>query len=409
MPVFEYKAINKDGKKIGGILTADGPAAARLKLSQDLIFPMELKEAKATQKKSPSESFLSSFPGFHRINPVEVSTALRQLATLVSSGLPLLECLTGMIEQIEQPQLKKIFTQIREKVLEGGPLFQAMADHPSVFSQIAVNMVKAGETGGALDIILKRLADFSEKRIKLKKKIEAAMAYPMFLLMISTIILIFLMSFVMPKVISIFQGMELALPWSTRTLIWATHIMKQFWWLIILGLVALFTMISLWTKTKRGGLIWDRTRLRFPLLGRLHHKAVIARFTRTLSILLCSGITLVDSLEIARLAMGNRIMEDAIADTAKLVGEGSDFSTPLKNSGRFPPLVVQLIRAGEMSGELEGMLAKAAEVYEDEVETTIASLTAIMEPVIILVMGFVVGFMVMAILLPIFDMTGAIR
>ncbi len=409
MPVFEYKAINKDGKKIGGILTADGPAAARLKLSQDLIFPMEIKESKATQEKSPSESFLSNFPGFHRINPVEVSTALRQLATLVSSGLPLLECLTGMIEQVEQTPLKKIFTQIRERVLEGGALFQAMTDHPSVFNQIAVNMVKAGEAGGALDIILKRLADFSEKRLKLKKKVEAAMAYPMFLLMISSIILIFLMSFVMPKVISIFQGMELALPWSTRTLIWVTHIMKQFWWLIILGLIALFTMISLWTKTNRGGRIWDRTRLRVPLLGRLHHKAVIARFTRTLSILLNSGITLVDSLEIARLAMGNRIMEDAIADTAKLVEEGSDFSTPLKNNGRFPPLVVQLIKAGEMSGELEEMLAKAAEVYEDEVEATIASLTAIMEPVIILVMGFVVGFMVMAILLPILDMTGAIK
>jgi general secretion pathway protein F len=409
MPVFEYKALTRKGKRIDGILTADGPSAARLKLSQDLIFPTEIKAVKEPAKKSPTKTFLSRTPRFHRINPVEVTTALRQLATLVSSGLPLLDCLNGLIEQTEQAKLTKIFTQIKEKVVEGDSLSQAMAEHPAVFSQIYVNMIRAGETGGALDVILKRLADFSEKRMKLKKKIEAAMAYPIFLLMISSIILIFLMSFVMPKVIGIFDGMELALPWSTRALILVTHFMKQFWWLTVLGLIALFVMISAWVKTKKGGLVWDRMRLHVPILGRLHNKAVIARFTRTLSILLKSGITLVDSLEIARLSMGNRIMEGAIKDTAKLVEEGADFATPLKDTGRFPPLIVQLIRAGEQSGELEEMLAKGAEVYEDDVESIITSLTSIMEPAIILLMGFVVGFMVMAILLPIFDMTGGIR
>lgn len=235
------------------------------------------------------------------------------------------------------------------------------------------------------------------------------MAYPLFLLMISGIILIFLMSFVMPKMVGIFRGMELALPWSTRSLLWMTAFMKQFWWLIVVGLIGAIALAIASARTTRGRRVWDRIRLRAPLLGRLHHKAVIARFTRTLSILLKSGITLVDSLEISRLSMGNRIMEEAIEDTAKQVGEGVDFATPLKNSGKFPPLVVQLIRAGEKSGELEEMLAKAAEVYEDDVEATISSLTAILEPVIILVMGVVVGFMVMAILLPIFDMTGGIR
>ncbi len=409
MPVFEYKALTKKGKRIDGILTADGPSAARLKLSQDLVFPTEIKAVKESAKKSSTKTFLPRTPRFQRINPVEVTTALRQLATLVSSGLPLLDCLNGLIEQTEQAKLTKIFTQIREKVVEGDSLSQAMAAHPAVFNQIYVNMIRAGETGGALDVILKRLADFSEKRMKLKKKIEAAMAYPIFLLMISSIILIFLMSFVMPKVIGIFEGMELTLPWSTRALMLVTHFMKQFWWLTVLGLIALFVMVSAWVKTKKGGLVWDRIRLHVPILGRLHNKAVIARFTRTLSILLKSGITLVDSLEIARLSMGNRIMEDAIKDTAKLVEEGSDFATPLKNTGRFPPLIVQLTRAGEQSGELEEMLAKGAEVYEDDVESIITSLTSIMEPAIILLMGAVVGFMVMAILLPIFDMTGGIR
>ena len=405
MPVFEYKALNKRGRRIGGIITADGPAAARQKLSQDLIYPTEIREVKAEGRRSLSGGVSSRFPAFRRINPVEVTTSLRQLATLVSSGLPILECLNGLIEQTERPQLKKVFTQIREKVIEGSSLSLSMGEHPAIFNQISVNLVRAGETGGALDIILRRLADFSENRMKLKKKIESALAYPVFLLMISSIIIVFLMSFVMPKIIGIFEGMELILPWSTRALIWMTSLMEHFWWLISLAFVGTVVLVVMWVKTESGGMAWDKMRLSVPLLGRLHHKAVIARFTRTLSILLKSGIPLVDSLEVARLSMGNRIMQDAIKDAGRLVGEGESFSTPLKKTGRFPPLVVQLIRAGEQSGELEEMLAKAADVYEDDVESAIGGLTSIIEPMVILCMGGMGGFMVMAILLPIFDMT----
>ena len=245
--------------------------------------------------------------------------------------------------------------------------------------------------------------------MKLKKKVEAALAYPLFLILISTVIVIFLMSFVMPKVISIFQGMHLALPWTTQVLILMTHFMQRFWWLVVLGIGGIAAGLYAWVKTETGGRIWDRIRLRVPLFGKLHHKSVIARFTRTLSILLKSGIPLVESLEVSRLSMGNRIMEEAVEETAKGVGEGQDFATPLKKSHRFPPLVVQLIRAGEQSGELEEMLAKSAEVYEDDVESVIATLTSLIEPAIILTMGGVVGFMVMAILLPIFDMTAGVK
>jgi len=409
MPVFEYKAFTDKGRKVTGIITADGQSSARLKLSRNLIFTMEIREVQTAAGKSRIQAVASRFPGFTRINPVEVTTAMRQLSTLVSSGLPLLECLNGLIEQTEQKRLKRVFTQIREKVTEGSPLYQAMAEHPAIFNRIDVNMVKAGETGGALDIILKRLADFSEKRMKLKKRIESALAYPLFLFMISSIILIFLMTFVMPKVIGIFEGMHLTLPLSTRVLILMTRYLKDFWWLLGLGAAVLFISAAFWVRTRRGRRIWDRVRLHLPLLGKSHQKAVIARFTRTLSILLKSGIPLVTSLEIARLSMGNRIMEEAVADTAKSVGEGADFATPLKKTGRFPSLVVQLVRAGEQSGELEEMLAKAAEVYEDDVESTIATLTSILEPVIILFMGLVVLFMVLAILLPIFDMTGGLK
>ncbi|MEW6668942.1 MAG: type II secretion system F family protein [Thermodesulfobacteriota bacterium] len=407
MPVFEYKALTKRGKRIGGIITADSPSVARLKLSQDRVFPVTLREVKGERQRS-EQGLFPRVTLFHRINPADVSTALRQLATLFSSGLPLLEVLDGVIDQTEQRHLKRVFIQIREKVVAGSSLSDAMAGHKSIFSSVHVNMVRAGETSGALDIILRRLADFSEKRMKLKKKLESAVAYPLFLVLISAVIMIFLLSFVMPKVIGIFEGMRLVLPWSTRLLITSTDFMRRFWWAVLLGGGAGFGLSAAAIRTGRGRLLWDAFRLRVPLLGGLHRKAVIARFTRTLSILLQSGIILVDSLEIARLAMGNLVMEGAVKEAAVHVGEGGDFSTPLKKGG-FPPLVVQLIRAGEKSGELEEMLAKAADIYEEDVEVGVASLTSLLEPLIILAMGTMVGFMVMAVLLPIFDMTRAIR
>lgn len=409
MPVFEYKAFDKKGKKVGGIVTAEGPAAARLKLSREGVYPVRMREVRAAAGKAFSKPVLERLAVFQRIHPAEVTAALRQLATLVSSGLPLLECLGGLIEQTEQRRLHRIFTQIRETVLEGGALHRAMADHPAVFNAIDVNMVKAGEEGGALDVILRRLADFSERRVKLRRRVESAMAYPLFLFLISSVILVFLMAFVMPKVVGIFEGMELSLPLATRVLIATTAFLRSYWWLLAVAAVGLSVAAAVWVRTERGGRVWDLLRLRAPLVGRLHAKAVIARFTRTLSILLRSGIPLVGALNIARLSTGNRLMEESIADTARQVGEGADFGGQLRSTGRFPPLVVQLVRAGEQSGELEDMLEKAAEVYEEEVETAIAALTSILEPAIILLMGVAVLFMVLAILLPIFDMTGAIR
>ena len=407
MPVFEYKAMNRKGKSLGGLVTADGPSDAMRKLSRDDLFPVDIREVKTT--KGRSAEALTRHLRFRRINPVAVTTALRQMATLISSGIPIVECLDGVIEQTEVASLKSVFTQIREKVVQGSSLAQSMAEHPAVFDEIHVNMVRAGETGGALDIVLIRLSDFAEGRVKMKKKVESALVYPAFLIMISSIILIFLMSFVMPKVIGIFEGMGLILPWSTRMLIGTTYFLKSSWWLLIIGAAAACGLVAAWVRTKKGELIWDRLRLRIPLVGGLHHKVVISRFSRTLSILLRSGIPLVNALEIGRQSMGNRVMEAALKDVAEMVAEGKDFASQLKGIGRFPPMVVQLIRAGEQSGHLEDMLAKAAEVYEDDVESNIAAITAMIEPMVILGMGTVVGFIVLAILLPIFDMAGGPR
>ncbi|MFC1884870.1 type II secretion system inner membrane protein GspF [Thermodesulfobacteriota bacterium] len=409
MPVFEYKALNNKGKKVGGIITADGPAAARLKLSSDMIYPFDLKDVGDREKTSFAGTVASRLRELRRTNPAEVSASIRQLATLVSSGLPLMECLGTLVEQSEDQRLKKIFVQMKERVSEGRSLSDAMAEHPRVFNNIHVNMTRAGETGGALDIILSRLADYSEARMKLKKKVESALAYPIFLFFIAAIILIFLMTFIMPKVVGIFSGMELALPWSTRALIAITDAIKNYWWLMFLVTIIMIAGIGLWIRTEKGRRTWDRIRLRIPGFGTLHRKAVIARFTRTLSILLKSGILLVDAMEISRLSMGNRIVSDLVKKASNLVGEGQDLATPLKEKAGFPPLVVQLIRAGEQSGDLDSMLAKAAESYEDDVESTVAAMTSIVEPAIILFMGSIVGFIVLAILLPIFDMTSGIK
>ncbi|MCP4667193.1 MAG: type II secretion system protein GspF [Deltaproteobacteria bacterium] len=409
MPLFEYRALNKNGRRVSGIVTAEGSASARLKLSQDSIFPIKMKEVKASSRKSIAHASTSLFSRFHRTDPAALSTAMRQLATLVSSGLPLVDCLNALIEQTEKANLKKIFMQVREKVVAGSPLYLAMAEHPAVFAAIHINMVKAGEAASALDIILERLADLAEKRLTVKRKIDAALAYPMFLLIISTLLLIFMMSFVMPKVVGIFEGMELALPSSTRALIWFTHAMESYWWLAVLLVIALWAGAYAFTRKGQGRRIWDRLRLSFPLSGALHHKAAIARFSRTLSILLKSGIPLVEALDTARPSIDNKIMEDAVSNTTKRVGEGEDFAGPLERTGLFPPLVVQLIHAGEQSGELEKMLDKAADAYESDVESSVTALTSVLEPVIILVMGGAVFFIVISILLPIFDMTSGIR
>ena len=410
MPVFQYKAINSKGKQIKGIITADGLSSAREKLRQQSIFPIEVKEVAEDQgsRKSFFDRVLYLIQ-FRSIDPTQVTVALRQLAALVSSGLPLVECLDAVIEQTEHARLRTIFTQIKEKVTEGVSLSQAMSSHPNVFSEIYVNMVKAGETSGTLDIILTRLADFSEARLKLSKKIESALTYPIFLIMISTIIVIFLVSFVMPKIIGIFEGMKMTLPWSTKLLISFSFFMKRFWWLVLMVLIGIISGISLWIKSEKGRRIWDKIKLKIPVIGPLYLKAVLARFTRTLSILLKSGIKLVDALEIARFSMGSVVLEEAIENAIKYINEGQSMAVAMKKSWDFPPLMIQLIRAGEISGSLEEMLAKIAEIYENLLESSIDSLTSILEPVAILIMGLVVGYIVMSVLIPIFQMTGAIH
>jgi len=409
MPVYEYRALDNRGRAISGIVTADGPSAARMKLAEEMVFPIDVREMSTPPKRTSSGRLGIRFRPLRTMAPGEVSVSLRQLATLVSSGLPLVDCLNAMIDQTEPSRLKKVFVQIRERVLEGESLSKAMSEHPSAFNPIFVNMVRAAEVGGALDIILMRLADFSEHRLKLQKKLSAAMTYPLFMVMVSAIILIFLMSFVMPKVLAVFDGMDLALPWFTRALIWAVQGAKETWWIWVLAAIGILFTFSVIKRTERGIRVMARLMLRLPVLGSLHRRAVIARFTRTLAILLRSGLPLVTALETAKLSAGNRVIEDLVEGAARRVAEGVDFASTLKTAKGFPPIVVQLVRAGEQGGELEAMLEKAAEIYEQEVESRITSLTSIMEPAIIIVMGAVIAFIVMAILMPIFEMSGSIR
>ena len=409
MPVFEYKALDISGKRIKGIIDADSPKVARLKLKAGGIFPTEISED--TRLKTPLSSRevkLSKI--FRRIKAQEITTMTRQLSTLVGAGLPLLASLSALIDQVSNPLLKKIITQVREEVTKGSSLADAMGYHPRVFPSLYVNMVRAGETSGTLEAILFRLADFSENQIRLRNRIWAALIYPILMVFIGGGVVAFLLAFVIPTVSNIFTEMHQTLPLPTILLISVSNFMKDFWWIMIL-FAALFILVAnrYIKKTESGGLLYDRLKLKIPLFGSLVVKTALSRFSRTLGILLKSGIPLLLSLDIVKSVVNNKILSEAIESTRENVREGESIASPLGRNKFFPPLVIHMISAGEKSGELEEMLLRVADAYDNEVETTVSALTSIIEPVLILFMGLVVGFIVLATLLPILEMNQIVR
>lgn len=404
MPVYEYQGFNAKGKKVKGIIDAPTLRGARAKLRAMEIFPTELREG---VPKRVTEEPLRGI--FQRISPQEVALLTRQLATLLESGTPLVPSLDAVLEQTENHALKRIIAQVREEIKEGRSLAEALKRHRKVFPPLYVNMIRAGEEGGALERVLARLADLTESQISLRNRIKAALAYPIFMTVIGAGVLIFLLTFVIPTVTQVFTEMGRALPLPTRVLLSACGMMRRYWWEGILALLLLGWIARRYLRTPRGGLWWDRVKLKLPLVGGIVLRGAIARFARTLGTLLQGGLPILEALDITKAVVNNRLMAQAIEDTKEEVREGGSLAQPLKRSGLFPPIVTHMIATGEASGELEGMLLKIAQAYETEVETKVSGLTAILEPVIILIMGLVVGFIVISILLPIFEMTQLIR
>lgn len=408
MPIYEYEALDKNGRKSKGVIEAGAVAVARQKIRESGVFPVELHETGNGKRQSAAQMSMGGLFGKVRFNDVSLMT--RQLATLLGAGLPLVPSLSTLVSQTAHPQMKQTLARIKEEVNEGKSLTAGMALFPKIFSPFYINMVKAGEISGMMNLVLERLADFNESQQALRAKINSALAYPLIMFAIGALVVFFLVTFIVPNITQIFEEMHQTLPFVTVLLITVSGFMKSFWWLLAgIILLAFLAAKYMLLKTEKGIYAWDRFKFKVPLFGVLNQKIALARFSRTLGTLLQSGVPLLASLEIVADIVDNRLMADAIRLAAKDVEEGQTLSLPLARSGFFPPLASEMIAVGEQSGTLETMLQRIANAYEVEAAARIMTLTSLLEPLMILVMGFMVGFIVVSVLLPIFDMNQLVR
>ncbi len=407
MAVYEYRGLDPAGRDTKGIIDADSPRLARAKLRRSGIFPTEILIDRHTKKSGVEGVPIGAL--FGRIRIQEISIMTRQMATLVGAGLPIVEALTALIDQTENARLKKVMTQVRESVNEGSSLADAMRRFPKVFSELYANMINAGESSGALDIVLKRLADFMENQVMLRNKILSTLTYPIILVLVGIAILAFLLVSVVPKVVRIFDDLQQALPIPTVILIAVTDFLGDYWWVILVVVGGSLLALRQYAVTEKGHQNYNRMILRIPVMGKLLRTIVTTRFARTLAILLNSGIPLLQSMDIAKAVVNNVVISDAIESAEEAIREGESIAEPLRRSKVFPSMVTHMIAVGEKTGELEQMLFKVSEAYENEVETTMSRMTALLGPIVILVLGGVVLFIVLAILLPMFEMNQIIR
>lgn len=400
MPVYKYKAIDVSGNSVQGIVDAESIKTANEKLKKQGVYLSSLKEVNRIK----SRKF---FP-FGRVSISELAISTRQFSTLISAGLPLEASLSALSEQAEDQKLKEVLTQVKDNVSEGSSLANALNEHPTVFPDLYINLVKAGEASGTLDVVLLRLADFLEKQSALKSKVRSALIYPIFMFFIGMAVVLFMVSFVIPRISKIFEDSQKALPFITVVLIETSNFISQNFIVILILFVAISLLIFRFKNTPRGKMFFDRMALKIPIFGKITSMVVISRFTRTLGTLIASGIPLLDALKISGAVIGNSVYLETLDSVSQNVREGSSLAKPLRDSEVFPPLVTRMIAVGEQTGEMEEMLSKIADIYDQQVETTVSTLTTLLEPVMILGIGAVMGFIVFAILLPIFDLTSTI-
>ncbi len=401
MAVFEYQALAKTGKAVRGTIDADTPAATRRKLGEQDLHPTRVEEtfAKGSQGREERGS------GFSRISQRDLALMTRQLAVLLKAGMPLVEGLTALISQTSSPRLRKIIFDVRDRVNEGVSLADAMASHNRVFSDLFVNMIRAGESSGALESVLARLADITERNVRMKHKISSMLAYPILMGCVGFGVVAFLMTAIVPKIMQIFEKQDRELPTVTKLMIATCDFMIHWWFLIVAVVVGSFLLWRFWVARPAGRLKWDKTKLRLPLLGPLYVKMIAARFSRTLGTMLQSGLTMMTALDVVKTVVQNRVIEGIMDDVKSSVRRGRDLATPLQETGYFPPMLIHMIELGQRSGELESMLTQVADTYDEDIELTINGIVSLLEPMMILVMGALVGTLVMSILLPIFDMS----
>lgn len=404
MPVFDYKGFSAAGRSVTGQTEAESARTLKANLRRDGIFLTELTEARGADKKDGSTGKRFSFLT-DRVGSQDLAVATRQLATLINAGIPLVESLTALIDQVQNPRFKSIWADVKQKVNEGAGFGDALSTHPRVFSGLYVNMVRAGETSGALDVVLVRLADFTESQAELRSKLIGTMIYPLLMVVMAMGVVTILMVFVIPKIAMLFSTQKVALPLPTRVLIGASDVLKSYWFIIFPALGGLVYSFLRFIKTPRGRIWWDEFVLRAPIFGPLVRMIAITRFTRTLSTLLGSGVPLLGAFDIVKNVVQNSVLLKVIETARDCVKEGESIAAPLKRSGEFPPIVTHMIAIGEKSGELEQMLGNVARSYEVQVDSRLRAMTSILEPLLLVMMGVVVAFIVFAILLPMMEIS----
>jgi general secretion pathway protein F len=402
MPIFEYKAMTGLGETRNGLLDADSARDAREKLRQKRLHVVEIKARKARGvPRGAGRPRALPLPIVRGRRGTDIATATRQLATLLKSGIPLADAMAALIEQVEHRDVEESLRDIKERVTQGAPLAEALAHHPQYFNDLYVNMVKAGEASGNLDVVLSRLAAFVQKQAKIRSRVTAAMMYPLLLILIASVVVVVLLTFVVPRITLILTQTGKELPWMTQVLIGVSDFLKSSWWLLLLGVFAAAAVFRTVYQTQRGRRIVDRATLRLPVLGPVFKKQSVSRFSVTLSTLLKSGIPVLDGLKIVKNIVNNAVLSDVIEVVHTRILEGADIATPLKKSGVFPPVVGYMISVGEQTGQLEEMLDRISESYDEEIEISTQKMISVLEPLLILVMAVVVGFIILSILIPI--------
>jgi general secretion pathway protein F len=405
MPVFAYKGLDGRGKRVSGVRDAENPRVLRGLMRKEGVFVTELSEERERVISGKGLSREVDIKGlFDRVRPQDVAVLTRQLATLSKAGIPLAEGLAALVEQSSGDKLKRVLAEVRTKVNEGLSLADALAEHPKIFPDLYVNMVRAGEAAGNLDQVLSRLADFLDNQVRMRGKISSAMVYPIVMAVVGMGITAMLMVVVVPKVTEIFADMGRSLPWNTQLLVAISHITGNYWWLLIILGVGGTWGFRRWKRSPKGKPVWDRIVLRVWLVGPLVRMIAVARFARVLGTLLAGGVALLRALEIVKHLLGNDVLIKVVEEARVAIREGESVAGPLARSGQFPPVVTRMIAVGERTGHLEEMLQTVAQAYEVEVDLKIGRLTTLMEPLLILGMGGVVGFIVFSILMPILEM-----
>lgn len=403
MPIFEYKGLTRDGKNTKGIIDSENLRAARQKLKKDGIFVISIEDKKKNQAKknvNGNRKRTGSVP----VN--DLSLMIRQLATLIKANIPLVDALTAVSEQVENPILSEAIADCKNMVNEGQSLHKALSRYPHVFSNIFICMAEAGEMSGTLDVILMRLAEFTESQAELKQKVTSAMTYPIIMLVVIGLVIFGLFTKVLPEILTVFESFDgMTLPWYTQAISSTSKVFVESWYLFAGAIAISLFLFFNWKNSTEGRKSWDAISLKLPLVGEIIKMVAISRFTRTLATLLKGGVPMLNAMDIVRNVVDNHVLAVAIDNARSNISEGESIAGPLKKSGHFPPIVIHMVNIGEKTGDLENMLGLVADAYDFQVKAKIETITTILNPIMTLLIGVVIFIIVISIIVPMFDLT----